>query len=639
MSSARSDGARKSMRAIPLTQRQRKHGKPKDKASQHAQRKQGKPEVKVAQRAQSKPEAKPDSKVIQPIQRKQSKPSKPEVKATQPQRVPAASPQMESARGQRGGRPARIAPAPLATPSAGPSATPDVRPSAPLDLNAESDASRVSAPLMALAKKALSLVTRSAPPRAETHSMVMTPTSETSEPLAAEVADAPRRVRVRVRRKRPGAAPPAAAPERDMQLAETSILPDARVVPPSAQPSAPSQARFLSDTALLSADAAGASPAMAQEEPAVTIDAPNLPSTPEGEVAPVAETETVAGTTAVEEVAPGPAPAEPAEAAPAEPRKPATTRKLPTLAVMAALATRAEARAESGALQDLEMDAPVASEAVGAPAADEPPASSEREAISDLAPHTGEMTEAATQAPEKPEKPTTTPSPEPGGASVTRPRGPRGARASQPAETAGSAPIAPEEPSGSGRRRMWWLGRPQEAGGSGDGLDGHDERDGLTGHNGHNGHNGRNGHAELDESARHAEPANGQAARSVETMRSPIAPPITPMTPVTPVTPVTQPRLRPLAPPIALPPAPRISPSIPRQPDYRREAARGLSRPRHAGPSDARARAREQERDAHAPLLVWTGGAQAALCGVAALVAALALLNGSAGERARVVFA
>ncbi|HEU0026796.1 MAG TPA: hypothetical protein VFQ25_06730 [Ktedonobacterales bacterium] len=612
MTGARSNGARKSMRAIPLTQRQRKSGKPESKASQRAQRRHDKPAGKASQvqRIQGKPEG-------VGVQRIRGVQSKPEGKAAQPQRAQAALPQGRRARAPRGGRPAPIPPrsrAPLATPSA----TPGVRPSAPLDLNAESGASRAPAPLMALAKKALSLVKRNAPPTAETHPMVMTPTPKTGEPLAADAT--PRRVRVRVRRKLPTPAPMAAAPERDMELAETSIL--------AAPSSAPSRAAPESDTKLLSAEAVGVSPAVAKEAPAPFADASG------------ADDAMAAETIAEGEFAPEAAPAEPAEAAPPEPRKPATTRKLPTLAVMAALATRAEARAESGALsgtlqeQEQDVNAPsalAAPETPEAPVVAEPPAGQE-EASDGPASRASGMTEETSQAPEEP---VTASTPEPGGASVTQPRGSRAMPASPPAEPVASAPIAPEAPSGSGMRRMWWLSQPELAGaarGELDELSGHDERDGLNGRNRRNGHDGRAGQ---DESERRDAPASRRAPR--QTPPAPVEAASAPVAPVAP--PVTQPRPRPAAPPIALPPAPRISPSIPRQPDHWREAARGVSRPHRARPSDARARMQEQERDAHAPLLVWTGGAQAALCGVAALVAALALLNGTAGERARVVFA
>ncbi len=95
--------------------------------------------------------------------------------------------------------------------------------------------------------------------------------------------------------------------------------------------------------------------------------------------------------------------------------------------------------------------------------------------------------------------------------------------------------------------------------------------------------------------------------------------------------PATEPRARPATPA----PAPRRAPPITRQLDRWPETTRDISRSHRARLSTRRASALEDEP---ATLLVWVGGAQAALCGTAALVAVIALLNGTAGARAVSVF-
>ena len=119
MTSVHTHGARKSMRAIPLTQRQRKQGKP-------------------------------------------------------PERALSAPPQnKQTTRGARAGGAALIAPAP-----SGPLASPSLRPASPLDLNAESDVPQaLEIPVAPV--ETLDVTERSAPPVAEIHAMVMTPSPET----------------------------------------------------------------------------------------------------------------------------------------------------------------------------------------------------------------------------------------------------------------------------------------------------------------------------------------------------------------------------------------------------------------------------------------------------------------------------
>ena len=95
--------------------------------------------------------------------------------------------------------------------------------------------------------------------------------------------------------------------------------------------------------------------------------------------------------------------------------------------------------------------------------------------------------------------------------------------------------------------------------------------------------------------------------------------------------PTTGPRARPASPETA----PRRAPPITRQLGRWPETARDISPAHRARLSTEHASAVESYP---ARLLVWIGGAQAALCGTAALVAVIALLNGTAGARAVSVF-
>ena len=278
-----------------------------------------------------------------------------------------------------------------------------------------------------------------------------------------------------------------------------------------------------------------------------------------------------------------------------EPRQEIPTRKLPTLAVMAALAVQAEARAESSALEDIR-----AREALDQPEAEETPVTALDAALEDAqdaqdaqdtnetalptgALALGELGEEELSA-RHPilSEPPVSPS------SVTRP-GPRGQRPTTQPLASAAAPDHSDDPSTSGNRRMWWLNTPNPT--------------------------------EADREADRAEPDALNGLNEWDARPTAL--------------PWSAPRSAPRARPATQPPAPRRAPAITRPLDRWPETMRDTSRLRRARISGGRAGALEAEP---ATPLVWVGGAQAALCGTAALVAVIALLNGTAGARAVSVF-
>ena len=363
MTSVHTHGARKSMRAIPLTQRQRKQGKP-------------------------------------------------------PERALSAPPQNKQAtRGARAGGAALIAPAPSA-----PLASPSLRPASPLDLNAESGVSQALETPMAPVET-LDVTERSAPPVAEIDAMVMTPSPET-DVLVGPPSDPgapPRRVKVRVRRKSLAPSVQDEVREINIEMEETTILPSLRLAPQNMTPTATLNITRNAETTVLpptAKESPAAEPARAREaalpaettvlilptvetapiaEAASVEDAPPIKAPPIAEAAPPLEdapitksaldTETtILAPSAIEAKPPmtNDATPEPRDAAPAdameaphaerqpapEPRQAVITRKLPTLAVMAALASRAEARAEASALEESQAgEAPEQSKSEEAPTA------------------------------------------------------------------------------------------------------------------------------------------------------------------------------------------------------------------------------------------------------------------------------
>ncbi len=515
MTGVRNAGTRRSMRAIPLTQRQRKHGIPTGM---------------ISQRPQGAPKRRKDAR---------------------PERM----------------RPDLILPAPtasveLSAPTA-PLITPDPMPALPSDPIAGSAAApELSAPEPpADALDMLDTTWLGIIPKAETEPEAMSPAPEHGALTTSDPA-APRRVKVRVRRKRPTPAPRSAGPsEVNAEMEETVILPTL-----ASQDNAPGLTLNITCdgetvTQTLPMEAPPAQDAALDAEttpldPSTTTGAPDEPPAP-CDTAPAGEPE-----------APE-APEAPQTEPEPEPRLAVTTRKLPTLAVMAALASRAETREEEEkASEKPDSDEPRATEppqwpdAVDA-SAEEPDAASDEsdeKLLSDLrAMLSGSSTPLPTSTRD------------------TRP-GARGARST-------TQPLAPDD--ASGKRGMWWL------------------------------------------KALH-QPQGERATPDGATLDAGGEPPTGPLW----TAPETAPRAR----PITQPPAPRRAPVVTRQ--LEREAAIMDERPQfpRPWPSGARMDTKEQG-EGLSTLLTWVGAAHAALCGTGAFVAAIALLNGSAGERAVTVFA
>ncbi len=593
--------ARKSMRAIPLTQRQRKQAKPESKAALQREKgsrgprgKQTKhtPPTPTTQLASTTPpESLPETTQLPRLPETTRLPRLPET--TRLPRLP------ETTRLPR--LPQRKKPSlPIELAETAPLSDFTSRPSAPLDPNAENG---VPHALDSLAQPAEPLDMQDttwliAPPRTETSPVARTAVIE-AETLhnAAPNNDAPRRMKVRVRRKRPAPPSQSAASEINTEMEETIILP--QIAPQTTAPtvtSDPTPGVTLNIT--LSAETIQLT---SPEKAAPPIE--ETPSAP----ASALDTETTLLDRALAKVAPTPnaAPEESASEKPAseedapEPLQTVTVRKLPTLAVMAALATRAETRADASESEEA-LDAPLIT-----PLDASPMPTLDAMDVSDTMGETDAMNAASVvEAPKQPgveEALATTPEPTPDSAmasrdesllsdlrailndtptqsvSVARPELRGGRPTSQPL-----APASSDDPSAAGKR-MWWRNVRQPA-------------------------------QETREAPATPKVWNERDARAFE-------PPA-----ATPTPPIRE-RLD--------TPAPRRVPPITRQLDREPEIARLTSRAPYGRPAYGRAGASHEEP---ATLLIWAGGVQATLSGAAAFVAAIALLNGSAGARAMSVF-
>lgn len=626
MTGDQKQGSRKGMRAIPLTQRQRKHSgapatgaRPKRTPARSAPVKSAAATSASGARHDKRPAlrtASPSAPLDTPKTTKTTRTT------AQAGRVAAASnssrpPHARKARVER-----ELAPAPVDT-------LDTTRLIPPVDTL---ETTRLIPPVETVK------TTRPTAPAelVETARLVPPPEAETRHVDAAPAR--PRRVKVRVRRRSPVSLPD----EAPIEYEETTILPSLPKPTPEAI-----VARSLDSVTLLYMPGETDTPSAARNVPAAQPDSPpaaveaGAPETRAAETAPRANASTagmepspaplhasqlvvatMAEPAAIEEPQAPAAepvedlveePVEEAVAAPpadgadaAEPRQSVTTRKLPTLAIMAALAPKPDARASDE--EESQPDA-VSAEPVAEPDApdafllDQPDASAppESEALSAAttldapdAPDAPDALTGAMDAAEAPGEPALDPAPF---APATEPYTPAASAAPPayhethvtrstpaPLETRIRPPAARTTPapalddlSGSGRRRMWWLNAAQDAGPQ--------ER------------------REPDPGV--APATNGRLAGAPAWTAS-----------------VTQPRPRVATPP-RLPERSRYEPAYaPPRPYHTQEL-----RPRPSAPQPGG----EQT-------LVWVGGAEAALCGTAALVAVIALLNGSAGARAVTVF-
>lgn len=598
--------ARKNMRAIPLTQRQRKQAKPESVALHSSQ--------VALQREKSGRNTRGKRARLIP-----SAPAAPVAGAMPPESLEETTILPRLAETTRLPRLAETRrPTSLAETAPLSGFTP--RPPAPLDPNAENG---VPQALDSLEQPAIPLDMQDttwliAAPRTETVPVAKTSVAEAvAHPSAPPNSDAPRRMKVRVRRKSPTPLPQSAASEINAEMEETVILPTlapqtaAPAVTPDPIPGVTLNIVLSAETVLLPSPERTASPA--EEAPPAHASALETETTLLKPLIAKATPEPRDTADAVDPVdavdAPASSEATNSEADGAEPLQTVTLRKLPTLAVMAALATRAEARAEARETESA-LDEPLDefSMTAAADSADSVVATDVTDSV--VAANVANVADAtdsedwadwAKQAEVEEEAAAAMPTATPDAPFVSRdesllsdlralvndtPAQPdsaarpqsRGARsASQPLAPASSA--APSNTD----RRMWWRNALQPA-------------------------------RETRKAPATPDAWNERDARA-------FAPPTT--APVSP----TRERLS--------TPAPRRAPPITRQFDREPEVTRLTSRAQAGSLAYGRAGAIHEEP---ATLLVWAGGVQATLSGAAAFVAAIALLNGSAGARAVNVF-
>ncbi len=631
MTGARNNGTRKGLRAIPLTKRQRKQGAPASAAFQRAR--SAPAQVKIAH---GPGEDYPALVLSAPI-------------------APAAPSMADEL----------LAPtAPLVLP----------RPASPLDFKAESrDTQALS--VSAQPEEPLDMqdtVQLSVPPSLETPTVIKTSITDSGEPNSSPQASAtPRRVKVRVRRRYATPEPQVMAPKINAEMEETVILPKLAEQQDSAsgislnivldsetvqltypQKRPPARANALDiETVQLNPSVARASTRKAARpttEPAPATKTPNRDNRDDGEsdalpISPSASEPALDAPSTPRDLTPASAMdmSEASEAADApsdeEPtqRLAVTSRKLPTLAVMAALAPRPEPRIEPPIEpRDPVSDgaAPLVEPSETALVAETPEQRAASTPAPALEPALEPIMEFALEA-----APSAEPALAPGVSdeallselramldastiSSTTDNGASqaGPRRRAPATTRPLASTSREELTSGARRiaqRMWGLAASPRA--------------------------------QTKTREERGAPVNTSAPATPEapSERGAQAPWLKPETSHH-ERPARSARPTPLLKPEPKPaPAPRVAPAFTRSLNQMAGTAWDRSWPYWARPSGKRSRMQEraQDREAHveetSALLPWAGIGQATLCGLAAFVAAIALLNGSAGAQAVRIFA